>query len=78
MSEPEVQLVKPQRFAINFPSVGAPMAIRAEGDKIVIFVRPALRPPNNVMDIDFDVSTSRDRTPVAALDKNAPAELCGY
>ena len=78
MDEPNVNLVQPEGFTINLPSVGSPVAVRAEGDEIIILVRLTLRPRDNVMNIDLDVSTSRDGTSVARLDENLPFDLSRY
>ena len=78
MDESKVDLVKTKRFTINFPSVGAPMAIWAEGDEIVILVRVTLRPRDNVMDVNFDVSTSGDCAAVSGLDKDASPQISRY
>jgi hypothetical protein len=78
MNEPEVELVEPKTFTINFPSVGAPMAVRTEGDEIVILMRLTLRPRDDVMNINFDVSASRDGTSMARLDQNAPSDVSRY
>ena len=78
MDEAQVDFVKPQGFTINFPSVGAPVAIRAEGDEIVVFVRLTLRPRDNVMNIDFDVSAGGDGAAVPSLNKDAPTDFSRY
>lgn len=78
MSEPKVELIEPKGLTINFPSVGAPVAIRTEGDEIVVLVRLTLRPRDNVMNIDFDVSTSRDGTAVTGLDEDTSADVSRY
>ena len=78
MSEAKVDLIEAQRFTVNFPSVGAPMAVRAEGDEIVVLVRLTLRPRDNVMNINFDISTGGDSTPMPSLDKDAPADVGRY
>ncbi|MDR3424128.1 MAG: hypothetical protein P4M13_03490 [Alphaproteobacteria bacterium] len=78
MSETKVQLVKPEALTINFPSVGAPVAIRAEGDEVIVLVRLTLRPRDNVMNIDFDVSTGGDGASVAGLDQDAPSDVSRY
>jgi hypothetical protein len=38
-------------------------------------MRLTLRPRHNVMDVDFDVSTSGDGAPMAGLDKDAAADF---
>ena len=75
MSEAKVSLVESQGFTINLPSISAPVAVRAEGDEIVVSMRFTLRPRDNVMDIDLDVSASGDSTSVTCLNEDAPAKL---
>jgi len=72
VSKAKVNFVKPQRFTINLPSVGAPVAVSTEGDEIFVSVRLTLRPRHNVMDVNFDVSASRDGAPMPGFDKDAP------
>ena len=78
MSETKIEFVKPEALTINFPSIGTPMAIRAECDEVVVLVRLTLRPRDNVMNIDFDVSTGGDGAPVASFDQDAPADVSRY
>jgi hypothetical protein len=78
MSEAKVDLVEAQGFTINFPSIGAPMTVRAEGDEIVILVRLTLRPRDNVMDINFDITTGGDRTTMSRFDKDSTPEVSRY
>ena len=78
MNESQVEFVEPEGLTINIPSIGAPMAIRAEGDEIVVGVRLTFRPRDNVMDIDFDVSTDGDSAAVARLNQDSPAEFSRY
>ncbi len=75
MKEANVELVEPQTFTINLPSVGAPMAIRTESDEIFVLVRLRLRLRDNVMDVDLDVSTRGDGATVTSLDEDTPAEV---
>ena len=75
MSEPQVDLVKTQAFTINLPSVGAPMTIRTESEEIVVLMRLTLRPRDNVMNVDFDVSTGRDGAAMSGFDKNASTDV---
>jgi hypothetical protein len=78
MSEPKIDLVNAKAFTINFPSVGSPVAISTKGDEIVISMRLTIRPRDNVMDFNFDVSTSGDSAPMASFDKNAPFDFGRY
>ncbi len=78
MNETQVNFVEPKSLTINLPSIGAPMAIRAESDEVVIFVRLTLRPRDNVMNVDLDVSASGDRAPMPSLDEDAAADVSRY
>ena len=78
MSEPKVEFVKPQGFTVNLPNVGPPMAIRTEGDEIIILVRLTLRPRDNVMDIGIDVSASRNGTSMPSLNENTSPDVSRY
>jgi hypothetical protein len=75
MSESKIELVKSKTFTINLPPVGAPVAIRAEGDEVVVLVSLTLRPRDNVMDIDLDISTGGDRAAMAGLNQDHSAEI---
>lgn len=78
MGEAEIELVKQQTFSVNFPAVGAPMTIRTEGNEIVILMRLTLRPRDNVMNVNFDVSTTGNGAAVPGFDKDAPSEFSRY
>ena len=78
MREPEVELVKPEGFTVYLPSIGAPVAVRAEGDEVVILMRLTLRPRDNVVNVDLDVSTSRDGAAMPSLDENSPLDVSRY
>ncbi len=78
MGESKIDFVEPQALTINLPSVGSPMTIRAEGDEVVVLVRLTLRPRDNVMNVNFDVSTSGNSAAVPSLDKDAPADFSRY
>lgn len=78
MSEPQVGLVHSQTFAIDLPPISPPVTVGADSDEIVVVVRVALRPRDNVVNIDFDVSASRDGASVASFDKYSPPEFSGY
>jgi hypothetical protein len=51
------------------------MTVWAKSDQVVISMSVALRPRNNMMDIYFNVSASRDRASMASLDKNSSPKL---
>jgi hypothetical protein len=78
MNEPQINFIKPKCFSINLPGVGAPVAIGAECDEIIILVRLALRPRDNVMNINLDVSTGRDGASVPSLDENTSTDVSRY
>ena len=67
MNKSQIEFVKSKGLTINLPTIGTPMAIRAEGDEIVILMRLTLRPRNNMVDIDLDVSASGDCTAMPGL-----------
>ena len=54
------------------------MTIRTESDEVVILMRLTLRPRDNMMNFNFDVSTSGNSAAVASLDKDAPADFSRY
>lgn len=78
MNEAQVSLVESEGFTINVPFVGSPMTVRTKSDEIVILMRMTVRPRDNVMDIDLDVSASGDGASVSRLDEDAPSEFSGY
>lgn len=75
MNEPQIELVEPKRLSINIPGIGAPVTIGAECDEVVILVRLTLRPRDNVMNIDLDVSASGDGAPMSRFDQNTAADI---
>ncbi len=78
MSESKVQLIEPQRLSIDFPDIGAAVAIRAEGNEVFILVGSTRSPRDDVVNFHIDISTSGDGAAVAGLDKDATAEFSGY
>jgi hypothetical protein len=78
MNEPKVQLVESKGFTINVPGVGAPVTIGAECNEVVVLVRLTIRPRDNVMNIDLDISACRDSTAVTGLDENTSTEFSRY
>ncbi len=78
MSEPEIELIKPEGLTVYLPSIGAPMAVRAEGDEVVILMRLTLRPRDNVVKLDLDVSASGDSAAVPGFDQDAPFDISRY
>ena len=78
MSKSQISFVETQGFTINFSPVGAPVAIRTEADEIVVIVRLTLRPRDNVMNVDLDVTASGDGASMPRLDENATPNISGY
>nr|WP_263625821.1 hypothetical protein [Stappia indica] len=78
MSKSQVEFIDSQALTINLPFIGAPMAVRAEGDEIVVLVRLTLRPRDNVVNIDLDVTASGNCTTVPGLYKDAPFDISRY
>lgn len=72
MSETESGHVDSEAFTVNFPFFGAPMTIRTKSDEIFIVMRFRIRPRDNVMNIDLDVSAGGDGTSVSGLNKDVP------
>lgn len=68
MRSPKIELIEAECLTINLPSVSALVTVRAEGDQIFVIVGSTEGPRNNVMNVNFDVSTSWDRTSVPGLD----------
>ena len=77
MSETQVGLVEPQTFTVNLPAISAPVAVCTESDEVVILVRLTLRPRDNVMNLNLDVSAGGDRATVSRLDQNPPHNTSG-
>lgn len=75
MNESQVEFIKPKGLTINLPTIGSPMAIRAEGDEVVILMRLTLHPWDNMVNIDLDVSASGDCTAMSGLDENATPDV---
>lgn len=75
MSETKIDLVEPQTLSIYLPSIGAPVTIRTESDEVLVVVRFAIRPRDNVVKVDLDVSTGGNGASVPSLDKDTPADF---
>lgn len=75
MNEPQIELVEPKCLSINIPGIGAPVTIGAECDEVVILMRLTLRPRDNVMNVDLDVTAGGDGAPMSRLDQNASADI---
>ena len=75
MNEPQIELVESKGLTINLPVIGAPMAVRAEGDEVVILMRLTLRPRDNVVNINLDISASGNCTPMPGLYEDATADV---
>jgi hypothetical protein len=78
MSKSKVEFIKPEAFTINLPSVGAPVTVRTESDEIVIVMRLTLRPRDNMMKIDLDISAGGDGASMTRLDQDAPSDPSRY
>ena len=77
MNESKIKFIKPKGFTINLPAVGEPVAVRTESDEIVILMSFAIRPRDNVMDINLDVSAGGDGASVTSFDKDASSNVSG-
>ncbi len=78
MNEPQIDFVESKGLTINLPSIGAPVAVRTESDEVVILMRLTLRPRDNVMNIDLDVSAAGDSATMARLHEDATANVSRY
>ncbi len=71
VSEPEIGLVVIQGLSINFVELmRTPMAIRAKSNKVFVFVLLARFPRHDVMDINVNITTSRNGASVTSLYEN--------
>lgn len=75
MKEPEVEFVHPKRFSIDVVVPGSTMAVRADRDEVVVVVRLACGPRNDVVNVNVDVPTGGDSAAVTSLDENAASEF---
>lgn len=73
----QVELVESQGLAINIPSVGAVVTIRAKGDEVFIIVGATSFPRDDVVNFHFDVAATWDCASMPSFNKNAPLNLCG-
>ena len=78
MSEAKIGFVEPLTFSVDLPLASAPVAVGAEGNEIVVLVRLTLRPVDNVVNVNIDMSAGGDGASVTGLHKYASAEVCGY
>jgi len=78
MGEAELGFVDAQTFTVNLPGLSHPVAIRAEGNEVVIVMRLTLSPRNNVVNLDYDVSASGDGAAVPCLYENTPFDIGRY
>lgn len=68
VSSPKVELVEGEALCIDLSTVGATVAVRAEGDQIFIIVGSNLCPRDNMMKVNFDLATGWNSAPVTGLD----------
>jgi hypothetical protein len=78
MNKPQIEFVKTKGLTINLPSISTSMTIRTESDEVVILMRLTLRPRDNVVDVNLDISASGDCTAVSSLDEHATADVSRY
>jgi hypothetical protein len=78
VGETKVEFIKPQAFSIDSTIVGAPVAIGAEGDEVVVVMRLTRGPGDNMVHVDLNVSAGRNCAAVASLDENASSEISRY
>lgn len=75
MNKSKIEFVHPKRFSVDLVPPGSTMAVRTNCDEIVVVVRLACCPGDDVMNVDVDMTTRRDRASVASLDENTSAEV---
>lgn len=78
MDKSQIDLVEPQRFAINFTVISSPMTVRTKSDEVVILMSLRLCPRDNVMNVDLDVSASGNSAAVAGFNKDPAANVSRY
>ena len=71
MRKAQIELVEPKGLTIYLPSVGPPVAVRGEGDEVVILMRLTLRPRDNVVMFNFDVAAGGNGAAVLRIDEDA-------
>ena len=54
------------------------VTVWTEGDEILIRVVPAFIDKDDMVNININVATSRDGTPMPRFDKNTPTYISGY
>lgn len=78
MSESQIEFIEPKGFTVNFPFTGSPMTVRTKADEIVILMSLTIRPRDNVMNVNFNVTTSGDGATMPSLDKDAATDFSRY
>ena len=54
------------------------MTVGAQSNQVIVFVSFAGSPRDNVVDVDIDVSASRDGAAMTCLNQHAPTEFRRY
>jgi len=71
VSSAQIKLVEPESLAVYLPSISATVAIRAEGNEILIIVGFNRSPGGDVVNVHFDVAAGVDCASVSRLNQNA-------
>ena len=75
--ESQVRLVESKGLSVDLSSVRSAMAVRTQGNQILVFVCLTSLPRNYVVDVHLDVTAGRDCTTVTSLDENAALDFGG-
>ncbi len=78
MQESQVGFVYAQGFSIDFSLMRHPVTIGAESNEVFISVFSSLLHKNDMVNIDIDVATGRDGTPMPCFHKDAPTYISAY
>ena len=78
MSKPKVRFVHSDRLSVDLFPICSVMTVGAEGDEVVVFVGPTLCLGDDVMHVNPNIATGRDRASMPGLNKDAPTYVSGY
>jgi hypothetical protein len=67
MCKTKIPFIDPQRLPVDISSVRAAMTVWTKSDQIIVGVFPELFPWLNMMNIDLNVTTSRNSAAMASL-----------
>ena len=78
VGEPKIVLIHFQAFSVYFTTVGSAVAVRAEGDEVVVLMFATFHPRHDMMNLDFDVATGGNGTSMASFDQHSSAKVRRY